>query len=140
MATVTTQLFPWSDTLSMKIGIIDTQHKHLVGLINDLHQAMVDGQEKEQAGKILSTLIKYAQVHFKTEEGLMYTYTYPDYGSHRFEHEHLTATVLDFLDKYQRGEVGITIEVMEFLKNWLYKHILESDKRYSHYLNSQGVR
>jgi hemerythrin-like metal-binding protein len=79
-------------------------------------------------------------VHFKTEENLMESHHYPDYGQHKSEHERLTATVLDFQGKFQRNEVGLTIDVMQFLKDWLYKHILESDKRYAPYLNSQGVR
>jgi hemerythrin len=29
---------------------------------------------------------------------------------------------------------------MDFLKDWLCKHILESDKRYGPFLNAKGVR
>lgn len=140
MATATALLFPWSDTYSVKVGIIDMQHKNLVTIVNDLHQAMVAGHGKDQLGKILSGLIKYTQVHFKTEENLMQSHQYPEYEHHKSEHERLTKTVLDFQGQFQRNEVGLTIEVMEFLKNWLYKHILESDKRYSPFLNAKGVR
>jgi hypothetical protein len=42
--------------------------------------------------------------------------------------------------KFQKNEVGMTIEVMSFLKHWLYKHILETDKNYTPHLNAQGVR
>ena len=59
MATATALLFPWSDTYSVQIGVIDMQHKGLVDLINELHQAMVAGQGKQELGKILSGLIKY---------------------------------------------------------------------------------
>ena len=140
MATATALLFPWSDIYSVKIGIIDSQHKNLVGLVNALHQAMVSGHGKEELGKILASLVKYTQVHFKTEENLMESHKYPDYSQHKAAHEQLTKTVLDFQAKFQRSEVGLTIEVMQFLKNWLGKHILETDKKYSPYLNAQGVR
>jgi hypothetical protein len=50
MAVATALLFPWSDTFSVNIGIIDTQHKNLVGMINDLHQAMVAGHGKDHVG------------------------------------------------------------------------------------------
>jgi len=39
-----------------------------------------------------------------------------------------------------KNEVGLTIEVMDFLKGWLGKHILGSDKRYGPFLNAQGMR
>lgn len=140
MATATALLFPWSDTYSVKIGIIDMQHKNLVGMVNDLHQAMVAGHGKEQLGKILAGLVKYTQVHFKTEESLMESHKYPEYNQHKTEHEKLTRTVLDFQAKFQKSEVGLTIEVMQFLKDWLAKHIMASDQRYSPFLNAHGVR
>lgn len=140
MATATALLFPWSDTFSVKIGIINMQHKNLVNIVNDLHQAMVAGHGKEQLGKILTNLVKYTQAHFKTEESIMESHQYPEYGHHKSEHDRLTKTVLEFQEKFQRNEVGLTIDVMDFLKDWLCKHILESDKRYGPFLNAKGVR
>jgi hemerythrin-like metal-binding protein len=140
MATATALLFPWSDTYSVKIGIIDMQHKNLVSIINELHQAMVAGHGKEQLGKILSNLINYTHVHFKTEETFMESHQYPEFTSHKSEHDRLTKTVLDFQAKFQRNEVGLTIEVMDFLKNWLGKHILGVDKRYAPFFNAKGMR
>ncbi|MGD0227655.1 MAG: bacteriohemerythrin [Terriglobia bacterium] len=139
MATATGLLFPWSDTYSVKIGVIDMQHKNLANIINELHQAMVGGQGKQQVVKSLSNLIKYTQIHFKTEENFMVSHQYPDYMNHKTEHDRLTKTVREFQDKFQRNEVGLTIDVMEFLKNWLSKQILGSDQRYAPFLNAQGV-
>ena len=48
MTTAPALLLPWSDTFSVKIGIIDSQHKNLVGMVNDLHQAMHAGHGKDQ--------------------------------------------------------------------------------------------
>jgi len=140
MVTTTGVLFPWSDTYSVRIGIIDVQHKNLVSIINELHQAMVAGHGKYQLGKILSELIKYTKVHFTTEENLMQSHQYPDCTLHKSEHDRLAKTVIDFQAKFQRNEIGLTIEVMDFLKTWLGKHILESDKKYGPFLNAHGVR
>ena len=139
MATNTKLLFPWSDAYSVKVGVIDMQHKTLVDLINELHQAMMTGSGNEHLGKILASLIKYTQAHFKAEEGILQLNQYPDFANHKAEHERLTRTVLDFQGKFQRNEIGLTTEVMDFLKDWLSKHILGVDKRYSPYLNAKGV-
>jgi hemerythrin len=140
MATATALLFPWSDAYSVQIGIVDAQHKNLVNIVNELHQALARGQGKQQLGRFLSSLIKYTQVHFKTEENLMQSHRYPDYMRHKSEHDHLTEAVLDFQGKFLRNEVGLTIEVMDFLKDWLTKHILGTDKKYTPFLNAEGVR
>ena len=34
----------------------------------------------------------------------------------------------------------LSMEVMNFLKNWLVKHIMGTDKHYGPYLNAKGVK
>lgn len=139
MATATALLFPWSDIYSVKIGIVDGQHKKLVDIINRLHDAMREGQARERLGQILSDLIQYTQFHFSTEEKLMESRGYPDYVQHKVEHDRLASTVLDLQRKFQKNEIGLTVDVMQFLKDWLVKHILGSDKKYAPFLNAHGV-
>jgi len=140
MATANALLILWSDEYSVQIGIIDMQHKNLVKIINDLHHAMVGGNGKEQLGKLLNDLVNYTQAHFKTEENFMESHRYPDYPQHKLEHDRLTKTVLEFQSKFRKQQVGLTIDVMDFLKNWLNGHILGTDKKYTPFLNSKGVR
>ena len=140
MATATALLFPWSDIYKLNIGVVDMQHKNLVDLINDLHQAMISRTGKEHLGRILSSLIKYTEGHFKAEEGIMESHQYPDLTNHKAEHDRFTKTVLDFQSKFHANEIGLTIEVMDFLKDWLSKHILGVDKKYAPFLNAKGVR
>ena len=139
MPTAPALLFPWSDTYSVNIGVIDMQHKNLVKIINDLHQAMVEGNGREQLGKILTSLISYTRAHFKTEEVFMESHRYPGYAMHKSEHDQLTKSVLDLQSKFQRNGVGLTVETMDFLKGWLSRHILGTDKKYGPFLNSKGV-
>ena len=54
MATTTSLLFPWSETYSVKIGIVDMQHKNLVNIVNELHESMRAGHAKEKLGQILA--------------------------------------------------------------------------------------
>jgi hemerythrin len=133
-------LFHWDSTYSVNIGILDTQHKTLVAMVNDLHQAMTEGSGKDKLGGILSNLIKYTQGHFATEERLMQSHGYPAFLAHKSEHDGLSKTVLDLQHRFLANQVGMSIEVMEFLRDWLVKHILGSDKKYMPFLNANGVR
>ena len=139
MVTTPPLLFPWSEIYSVKIGIVDTQHENLVNILNELHQAMVGGHGKDKLGQVLSNLIEYAQVHFATEEKLMQSHGYTDFPAHKAEHDQLTGTVLEYRRKFLSNEIGLTVEVMDFLKDWLRKHILGSDKKYGPFLNAKGV-
>ena len=140
MPAASTVLFRWDATYSVNIAIVDTQHKNLVSMVNELHQAMGEGSGKDKLGPILSDLVKYTQAHFATEERLMQSHGYPDFLAHKAEHDCLTRTVMDFQRRFLSNEVGLTLEVMEFLRDWLVKHILGSDKKYSPFLNAKGVR
>jgi len=140
MLTATATLYGWDPSYSVNIGIIDAQHKNLVSILGELHEAMAAGKGKEKLGPVLSNLIKYTQAHFATEERLMEKHGYPEYGAHKAEHENLTGTVMDFHRRFLSNEVAMTVEVMEFLANWLFKHIKGSDKRYGPFLNAKGER
>jgi len=140
MPTASTLLFRWDAAYSVNIAILDTQHRNLVNMINELHQAMGEGSGKDKLAQILSDLVKYTQGHFATEERLMQSHGYPDFPAHKAEHDRLTGTVMDFQRRFLSNEAGLSIEVMEFLRDWLVKHIMGSDKEYSPFLNAQGVR
>jgi len=139
MATQTTVLFPWREAYSVHIEIIDSQHKVLVDTFNELHTAIVTGLSREHLGKILSSLIKYAQDHFKTEERLMLANQYPDLPNHKAKHETFTKTVLEFESKFKKNQVGLTGEVMDFLRDWFMNHIMGVDQKYAPYLNAKGI-
>lgn len=132
-------LFAWSDGYSVNIMEIDNQHKRLIELINELHSAMAAGKGKEVLGKTLQGLIDYTKTHFAYEENLMKTHGYSEYSQHKTAHEKLVSQVLDFQKKFQAGEMLVTIDIMNFLKDWLSKHIMGTDKKYSPFFNSKGI-
>ena len=115
------------------------QHKKLVGFINELHDSFKSGRGNEVIGKILDGLVNYTKVHFSTEEKLMEKYLYPGYVRHKNEHDDLVKQVNDLQGKIKSGGMVVSLEVMQFLKNWLNNHILKSDKLYGPFLNKKGI-
>ncbi|MBA3015372.1 MAG: bacteriohemerythrin [Proteobacteria bacterium] len=133
-------IMSWTDTYSVGIAEIDQQHKKLIELINALHDAMAKGQAKTVLGKILSDLITYCASHFALEEKLFDTHGYPDSTDHKDKHHKMTSKVLALQQQFEQGKVTITLDVMDFLQQWLDKHILGTDKKYAPFLNSKGVK
>jgi hemerythrin len=133
------EIMPWKAEYSVGIRQIDEQHKRLVRLLNELHQAMCEGKSRDVMAGILSQLVDYTKGHFASEERLMQGYSYPGYAAHKVEHDHLTMTVLKFQQELTAGKTVISIAVMDFLKNWLRGHILGTDQKYSPFLKSKGV-
>jgi len=140
MPAATAVLIPWTDAYSVGIAAFDCQHKVLVDLINELHHAMIARRAKESLGGVLASLVKYTKSHFAAEEGLMQAHQYPDLVNHKAEHQRFTQTIMEFQGRFQRNEVSVTIDLMDFLKDWLTKHIMGVDKKYTPYLSARGVR
>lgn len=123
-------LIKWKEDFSVGDAEIDTQHKRLVALINELHDAMRVGKGKEVMDKVLDELIVYTQTHFRHEEKLMQSHGYNELASHTAEHHKLTQQVLDFQRQFRAGKVALTLPLMNFLKEWLTTHILTVDQKY----------
>ncbi len=123
-------LIDWTNNFSVNNFIIDQQHKKLVDLVNQLHDAMKSGKGKEALGNIFEKLISYTKEHFSYEEKLMESKNYPAFLSHKKIHFDLTNQVIDLKNKFKSGKTSLSIEVLNFLKNWLTNHILDEDKKY----------
>ena len=120
----------WSDSYSVGVPAFDKQHQQLITLINKLHEAMAAGHGNDVMGPLLNHLIEYTQFHFSSEEKLMEKYNYPTLAIHKQEHLKLTKQVIDFRTQFETGQSRISVQVMQFLKEWLIHHILETDKHY----------
>jgi hemerythrin len=131
--------FEWSQDFSVGIDSIDQQHQQLVKMLNDLYAAMQAGQGQASLSKVLNGLAQYCLTHFAYEERMMSGHGYPDYAAHKQIHEKMTAKVKSLLQDVDSGKVQTSVSVAAFLKDWLTKHIQQTDKKYGPYLKGQGA-
>jgi len=129
----------WKDKFSVGIDICDNQHKGLIEILNNLHLNMKQGEANKIIGATIDKLILYTKEHFKTEEELFEEYEYPDKGSHKDEHDDFINKVSDFKSDFESGQILISVNLLQFLKTWLFDHISVSDKKYGQFLNSKSV-
>ena len=120
--------FSWSDDLGSGNLMIDSDHKHLINLVNKLNDAMVGGKGNTIVGDVLDELIAYTVSHFGREEKLMQQIAYVDYASHKAEHDKLVAEVSELKRNFQSGSLTLSSKVYIFLCDWLNKHIKSRDK------------
>ncbi len=132
-------LVNWNNNLSVNIKSLDNQHKKLIGVINELHDAMKEGQANNIISKVLLDLSNYAKIHFQSEEALFEKYNYPEKITHKKEHDAFAKKVEKYIDDYKNGKTNLSIEVINFLTHWLINHIQKSDRAYSDFLNNHGI-
>jgi len=125
--------------MSVGVKACDDDHKQLIDTLNRLYEGMKKGQGKDVLGKVLDDMVKYTKVHFAREEELFDRTGFPA-ADHKREHRELVTKAETLQRRQKSGESALSIETLDFLRDWLTIHIQGTDKKYSSYLNEHGVR
>ncbi|MPM35964.1 Bacteriohemerythrin [bioreactor metagenome] len=138
-------MFDWKPEYNLNITEIDKQHKRLFELADQLYEIAKakDGFDYyDEINRIFQELSDYTVYHFGYEEKLLDEYGYDGHESkiHKLEHGGFVNKMIQVgkqdIDKNERK---ILLDVIMFTVDWIEKHILYTDKKYSAYLNSKGV-
>ena len=132
------QLIRLEEDSRLNVPEIDSQHETLIGLINQLHTAMLREADKASLDDLLSQLLDHTRSHCSYEEELMSRYGYPEYASHRSEHQRLIEHLENLIGLYRQGDVLLSFAVMLELKGWATIHIEKSDKLLGIFLNDRA--
>ena len=120
----------WTDSLSTGISLIDEQHKMLLNYINNLYHAMQRGVTDDILLNILDVLHDYTVSHFSTEEQFFLHSDYKDSEKHREIHRKFTSRIAEFRDNMKNGSAQVSMELLNFLRDWLIHHIQGTDHQY----------
>ena len=129
----------WDDTFSVGIREIDGQHQKMIAMINGLHEATEKGYEAWMLSDLVHGLIDYASTHFRAEEQYMTKFGFAGYQEHEAEHDRFVGKVLDYQNQLSAGRAITSSELMTFLKDWLVRHILGTDKKYAQLFREKGL-
>ncbi|MED5608828.1 MULTISPECIES: bacteriohemerythrin [Pseudomonas] len=118
----------WQDDLNTGIQVIDNQHKRIVEMINQLHEAQ-GTLDKARVGEVIEELVDYTQSHFAFEETLLEDSGYQFTRAHKKVHELFIKRVSDYRLRFAAGE-DVAEELKGLLGRWLFTHIRNDDANY----------
>lgn len=130
----------WSDDYSVDIQEIDEQHKCIVMYINELYEALARKNSRDLVADVIQKLAEYTKIHFAVEETLMRIFHYEGYEAHKEIHDKIVQQVLAYQGKFLAGEDKVGMELLMFLKGWLFEHINKVDKQYVEAFHAGGVK
>jgi hemerythrin len=105
---------------------IDQQHDRIVRLLQDLHDAVVQGKEKAEIGRILASVSVFVFAHFRQEEVLMEATGDPGKVEHLKDHGRLRRKVEDLVDHFHEGTLVPQV-FLDFMTAWLDRHVAAHD-------------
>lgn len=125
----------WNPKWNIGYDKIDEQHQRWAGILNQLEIAFIRGEvDQDTQQSLLTQLLDYTRNHFADEEKLMSRIEYPDTISHRRLHKDFDNLIYEKFRMTDYGNIILTSEIIQMMKNWLYDHILIEDKKIGEYL------
>ncbi len=124
---------------AVNILSFDDDHKKIFKLLNDLFDKMSSGHGAEIISSLLKELKEYGVKHFKAEEELMEKYFYPETDIHKKEHNDFKEKVNSLSARFDAGDKLLTVESFFFLKDWVNKHVMDTDQRYVDFFHNKGI-
>jgi len=129
----------WDEKYATGIHLIDSQHKELFSLTNELFHACL-GEEETLEGVFKETMermVDYVRFHFGAEQVLLQRLRYPDYHEHKKQHDTLVLQILEAVKEYNEGKKLVPNQFVRILRDWILSHIAHYDKLFASYIANQ---
>jgi hemerythrin-like metal-binding protein len=125
--------FNWNKSMSVENDEIDSQHKQWIDTIENFYQGIQSGSSKDHMKSLIKSMKDYTVFHFKKEEDYMERIGYPQIDDHIKIHQDFIKRVQDFEERFSSGKLLLSLEVTNFMKDWVVNHIMTADKKYAEY-------
>jgi hemerythrin len=133
-------LLTWNDKHKLGVEAMDGEHLELYEAINELHDAVVQGVERNRTAELLHKVMERTRAHFASEEAVLASTKYPDLAAHRLKHQALVEEIEELAARFENGDVKLTGQSLNFLRYWFNAHIQNDDLPYGAWLLAHGVR
>jgi hemerythrin-like metal-binding protein len=124
----------WNDRYSVHDNAMDSDHRRILGLINDAFLLYSDADGQGGLSDIAAKLYQYTVDHFAAEEAMLRRVAYPKLAEHLELHRSMTQQTREILLRIEALESNVERDVFQFLKEWWLVHIQTADKAYGDYL------
>jgi len=122
-------LIEWRDEFSVGVPDVDHEHRELIELINQLHDAMSGENTTLTVLDFLGEIYAHVSAHFALEEKIMRKYNYDQYQDHKDDHERLLDEIRDIMDDYEENAYFSDEEFAGQLEHWFTEHFKTRDAR-----------
>jgi hemerythrin len=128
----------FTDNERLNIQEIDNQHERFTEILNEMYNNL--GKERKSTQTyLLDELHRIVKLHFETEERLMKEYNFPQFFSHKMEHDRFLNKLSQFIEDNKLGEQEVNLGFLNSMKNWFFNHFKINDKKCGDFLVEKGL-
>jgi hemerythrin-like metal-binding protein len=125
---------------ALGIPSLDSEHRSLMNLVNELSEAVAQDCDCEQARQKMEKILDFAADHFAHEEDLMRRHGFPGVQQHTADHEKLLREATNLMETLSPEHSNRALLITAFFTDFTENHILHEDRAISQYLEKQGIR
>ncbi len=125
----------WKREYECGNNTIDSQHKQLFIIANDLLSAIITGAPDQEVSVVSKKLITHTIRHFHDEDKIFRSTKFPFADTHGRIHSSLAEDMNKLIENFQKGNASIG-ELFDFLAGRVVaEHMLTEDKKFFPYLS-----
>ena len=121
----------WEESFELGVKDLDEHNRHLVDLLNQTFVCRGSEVNHADLETIIEKLVDYSEYHFAAEEQWMSQKGQAGQSRHLKEHGEFRRMVKGFQNDFRQGKKGLSNEVLDFLKSWLFEHVLYVDANFA---------
>lgn len=123
-------LIEWRKEFETGIADVDHEHRELVDLINELHEAVRVDADRDTISNFLGEVFARISAHFALEETVMRKHRYDEYEAHKAEHEKLLDEIRDIMDAHEVSDsADYQSTLSTTIRDWFVNHFKNKDAR-----------
>ncbi|HIJ90968.1 MAG: diguanylate cyclase [Desulfobulbaceae bacterium] len=126
----------WKESFCCGNQLIDSQHRSLLDISNELLEAVLSAGPSSQISRIITRLLDDVSQHFHDEEFILKSANFPGLDQHVAEHGKLLTKGLKLAEEFKASTLTVG-DVFQFLAyEVVMLHMLEADREYFPYINA----
>ncbi len=129
----------WDESYAVGVAEIDAQHRRLFELVDSLHHACESACSPGELMRAVEEFAEYTRHHFATEEQYMDEYEYAGREAHIEEHMLCSMKAVEFFGQGVVGDPELPRRLLDYLADWLVRHVRGTDRGLGQFLNRRGL-
>lgn len=128
----------WDESLETGHPLIDSQHKELIALVDEL--ASTETESRERVLRVLDHVMDFTLFHFTAEEDLMARVEYPPEPTRDMieQHREFKAYARLRVLEFRKGRLISVLPLQSFLEEWLKVHEFGLDRQLVSWIRRQS--
>lgn len=122
-------LIEWREEFSVGVESVDSEHREMIALINELDGAMRHAADCATVIRTLGEMLARISAHFALEEKVMKDAAYEGFAAHKADHEQLLDDLLDTIDSVEEAGHYDREALSGRLNQWFSDHFRTHDAK-----------